>query len=116
MSDQQAIAPSEAARSEGNPTDEGLRKRLVEALIYGTDLLDGVGLAVDVAAIVEDHVRAHFDLTAAQYDLWFTDMAREIEQLVIDELADAIDFDDAIAAMMEAVADDDDDDEAVGHA
>lgn len=74
-----------------------------KALLFGTTPIDAGYVADLVAGIVEGHIRKHFKLTAAAYDLAFIDMARAIERLLTAQLDDVIDLDDAVSAIAEAI-------------
>jgi hypothetical protein len=73
------------------------------AIVSGTSPIDGGYVADIVADVVEKHVRNRFNLTASQYDLDFTDMAREVERLLAAQLDDVFDLDDAAHAVAEAL-------------
>ena len=79
------------------------RRRLRQALIFGTTPVEAGHVADRVANVVEFYVRARFNLTAAQYDLDFTDPARAVERLLTAQLDDVIDIDDAVEAIASAI-------------
>jgi hypothetical protein len=73
------------------------------AIARGTEPIDALFVADMVADVVEGHIRTHFTLTGAAYDLAFTDMTREIERLLAVQLNDVFDLDDAAHAVAEAM-------------
>ena len=79
------------------------RRRLRQALVFGTTPVEAGHVADRVTAVVELYVRVRFNLTAAQYDLDFTDLARAVERLLTAQLDDVIDIDDAVEAIASAI-------------